>query len=226
VVRLAYPHQPSPLLASYIAVPKSIVLIAIMTWVLGWPLEVEYAVQYAKDRKLCGDCTDDIDRLYHAAGWDITRRLGVPPQDVPVLACWDKDDLKAVYAICIDKKAKTAADARIRLSRMPPQSVALKLGCLLGAKQGPKWYEYDDGCAYDESDSDSDSSDEPDDSSDAESEPQSPVEEPSHDAETVYENDEMNGAVTGAKSVSEDTKTKSLEIATFADKAVQAEETA
>ncbi|EMD38628.1 hypothetical protein CERSUDRAFT_94160 [Gelatoporia subvermispora B] len=127
-----------------------------MTWALGWPLELKWAVKYAKKRKLCPIGVDDEERLYHAAGHDITRRLGVPPEDIPVLACWDGDDLKAVYAINIDRKAKTLEQARVRFHKLPPKSVAMKLAWLLDARHGPRWYEYDGGRAYDQSQSDSD----------------------------------------------------------------------
>ncbi|EMD38641.1 hypothetical protein CERSUDRAFT_113814 [Gelatoporia subvermispora B] len=128
-----------------------------MTWVFGWPLEIEWAVKYAKQRKLCPDGVDDVKRLYYAAGHDITRRLGVAPSDVPVLSCWDGDDPKAVYALNIDRKAKTLEQARVRFRKLPPQSLAIKLAGLLDAHHGPRWYEYGGGSAYDSCDSDSDS---------------------------------------------------------------------
>lgn len=128
-----------------------------MTWVFGWPLEIKWAIKYAKKRRLCPEGVDNVKRLYHAAGHDITRRLGVPPEDVPVLACWDGDEPKAVYALNVDRKAKTLEQARIRFRKLPPHSVAVKLAWLLDARHGPRWYEYDGGSAHYSCDSDSDS---------------------------------------------------------------------
>ncbi|OCH95322.1 hypothetical protein OBBRIDRAFT_884147 [Obba rivulosa] len=208
-----------------------------MTWVLGWTFEVDFAVEYAKKRKLCPEGTEDIDRLYHAAGFDITRRLGVPPQDVPVLACWDKDVLKAVYALCIDRRAKTLDQARVRPSQLPPRLVATKLAWLLDHHKPPRWYRYDGGRAYDEgsdcddegyifdpdAESDEDEDGDGEDGEDVESEPRSPIEEHGRNAA-------INGMSVEAATEVQDTeatsKMKSLKIADLADEAVQFPKTA
>ncbi|EMD38630.1 hypothetical protein CERSUDRAFT_113803 [Gelatoporia subvermispora B] len=185
-----------------------------MTWVLGWPLEIDWAVKYAKKRNLCKEGTEDIEQLYHAAGFDITRRLGVPPEDVPVLACWDNYDLKAVYALYVDKKARSADKARMRLSKMPPKRVAFKLGCMLGVDEAPKWYEYDGGRPYGSDYSDSDSS-EDEDSTSTESEPDSP---------TSDHHDQMADSVAERAHDADATpRTSKLEIPELVDKAVQTE---
>ncbi|OCH95323.1 hypothetical protein OBBRIDRAFT_788518 [Obba rivulosa] len=122
--------------------PQYTVLHAMMTWVLSWPLELNYAKKYVKIRGLCccrPNASDDD--LYFTAAFDIEKRVGLSLEELPVLACWDEDELKAVYALCTDRKARSAAQARICLSRMPPKEAAMRvLAGLLQAQAGPKWY--------------------------------------------------------------------------------------
>ncbi|EMD38627.1 hypothetical protein CERSUDRAFT_123191 [Gelatoporia subvermispora B] len=193
-----------------------------MTWVLGWPLEIDWAIEYSKKRNLCEEGTEDIESLYHAAGFDITRRLGVPADVVPVLACWDDDDLKAIYALCIDKKAKSAATARKRISKLPPRRVAFRLGKILGIKEAPKWYEYDGGRPYDSDYSDSDSSEE-EDSAKTVAEPATPTKKSHSDSASATDHcDQTPDAVAeGAYDPDVTPRMHTLEIVDFVDKAVQ-----
>ncbi|EMD36743.1 hypothetical protein CERSUDRAFT_114652 [Gelatoporia subvermispora B] len=115
-----------------------------MTWIFGWPLELERAIEYAQEQKLDRSGTRmDETQLYLAAAMHIMQKLYL--YDWPLKACWDGKRMKSVFALCIDKKARTAEEAKIRMSRMPPYETALKLAGVLQAEDEPKWYRYDDG---------------------------------------------------------------------------------
>ncbi|EMD34997.1 hypothetical protein CERSUDRAFT_75319 [Gelatoporia subvermispora B] len=172
-----------------------------MTWVFGWPLELERAIEIAKARKLDrkhANMTEN--KLYLAAAFDIVQKLRL--RKWPLLACWDGDQMTCVFALCVDKKARTAEQAKVRMSRMPPYETALRLSAVLQTEDGPKCYLYydrtytpwggevDSSDSSDESDSESCGEHQESDESDAKSngEPQdagsqAPVAVPANDLE-------------------------------------------
>lgn len=113
-----------------------------MTWVFGWPLYHDYAVQYANERNLLANCDDRSEsRLFCAAGNDIAARSRIND----ALCCWVNGELETVFGLCVDYKAKTAETAKIRFSRLPPKENAIRLVTLLDTMDDPNWYRYDDG---------------------------------------------------------------------------------
>lgn len=83
------------------------------------------------------------EKLYIAAAFDITQMLNLGSW--PLLACWDGSEMKGISPLCVDKKARTAERAKVRMSKMPPYETALRLSAAPQAEDGPKWYRYDDG---------------------------------------------------------------------------------
>ncbi|KAI0928074.1 hypothetical protein AcW1_005439 [Taiwanofungus camphoratus] len=136
-----------------------------MTWVYGWPINYDWAVEYAKRCNLVTYMENPSrSRLYHAAVEYISIRSNIDC----VLSCWVGDGLQLVFGLCIDEKARNPERAKIRFSRLPPREDALVLVGLLGVQTQPEWYRYDDGSynpwdeernKYVERDSDSDSED-------------------------------------------------------------------
>ncbi|KAI0956858.1 hypothetical protein AcW1_005438 [Taiwanofungus camphoratus] len=136
-----------------------------MTWVYGWPIEHDWAVEYSKRCNLTAYMENPSrSRLYRAAVHDIAVESNISC----VLCCWVDDEVKIVFGLCIDEKARSPERAKIRFSRLPPREDALVLVGLLGVQTQPEWYRYDDGSynpwdeehnKYVERNSDSDSED-------------------------------------------------------------------
>ncbi|KAI0933670.1 hypothetical protein AcV5_005758 [Taiwanofungus camphoratus] len=119
-----------------------------MTWVYGWPIEYDWAVEYSKRHNLVTYMENPSrSRLYHAAVEDISIKSHISC----VLGCWVNGKLHIVFGLCIDEKARNPERAKIRFSQLPPEEDALVLTGLLGVQTQPEWYRYDDG-SYDPSD--------------------------------------------------------------------------
>ncbi|OBZ73244.1 hypothetical protein A0H81_06858 [Grifola frondosa] len=113
-----------------------------MTWVLGWPLTIEYAQEYVREHRVLPN-VEDPDLILSAACEHIDRKVG--DDHLATLACWVNNECGVVLGICIDRKARTAAEAKPRLSRMPTEAAAYRLASLLKVHNDPEWYRYDDG---------------------------------------------------------------------------------
>ncbi|KAI0928067.1 hypothetical protein AcW2_004199 [Taiwanofungus camphoratus] len=116
-----------------------------MTWVYGWPLQYDKAVEYSKRYNLVTE-NPTRSRLYYAALEDISVRSHIDC----VLGCWVDDELQIVFGLCIDEKARTPERAKIRFSQLPEKEDALVLAALLGVETQPKWYRYGSYNPYDE----------------------------------------------------------------------------
>lgn len=132
--------------------------LAIMTWVLGWPLTVEYVKEYAEALDLIpeeislSDSKLDLEwRAMSSAMMNIRRRCAIPY--LLAKACWVDGVLTPVFELAIDYEAKGPDDAEI--DRPIPMERAEELGWLLGATEEAKWYKYHDGhdCESDDDES-------------------------------------------------------------------------
>ncbi len=61
------------------------------------------------------------------------------------LCCWIGNELQIVFALCADRKAKSASGAKVNVKHLPSSENIKKLRMLLKAEEMPSWYRYDDG---------------------------------------------------------------------------------
>ncbi|KAH9939927.1 hypothetical protein B0H21DRAFT_755501 [Amylocystis lapponica] len=117
-----------------------------MPWVLGWPVHVDFAIQYAKDHRLLHKFANPSrHQMFNAAVHHLSARAGL--DGLPALVCWAGRTRVCVYALYVDYNSRThkQAQARFRPSRMPPLEDVVRLAALLGVDAGPEWYFCDDG---------------------------------------------------------------------------------
>jgi len=69
-----------------------------MTWVFGWPLYNDDALNIAKTRNLVKDPNAGDDQRIQAARLWVADQIGI----VPVLSCWVKDFPEIVYAVYVE----------------------------------------------------------------------------------------------------------------------------
>ncbi|EMD34994.1 hypothetical protein CERSUDRAFT_75316 [Gelatoporia subvermispora B] len=101
------------------------------------------------------------EKLYIAAAFDITQMLNLGSW--PLLACWDGSEMKGISPLCVDKKARTAERAKVRVSKMPPYETALRLSA------APQNGDVDSSDSSESSDSESSDKDQESDESNTES---------------------------------------------------------
>lgn len=114
-----------------------------MTWVLGWPLRHEYAVQFAKKMKLRVTKEENVteERLFLAASSYIGLKSGI----TDVLCCWEGDVLALVFGIYVDYRHRRYPPREVIRSELPPIETGNRLVTYLQTDDPPQWYRYDDG---------------------------------------------------------------------------------
>ncbi|KAH9947049.1 hypothetical protein B0H21DRAFT_369629 [Amylocystis lapponica] len=117
-----------------------------MTWVLGWPVTIEFARQYVEEHGLLPNTPHTGDHVLDATAHDLGRRSGLNKYYPPFLCCWVDDDIECIFGLCVDRHAKSEISAvrRLRPHHLPPIECAERLLTLLGTTDGPYWYRYDD----------------------------------------------------------------------------------
>ncbi|KZT10156.1 uncharacterized protein LAESUDRAFT_722322 [Laetiporus sulphureus 93-53] len=113
-----------------------------MTWILGYPLSLRYAIQFAKDHGVPKrvDRPSDFDRSFAALEY-IAARSGVED----VLSCWVDGESQMVFALSVDYKSGPYPPKRVHRSRTVPDENIRVLAYLLKTAAKPAWYRYDDG---------------------------------------------------------------------------------
>ena len=116
---------------------------SVKMWVYGWPLLEERTLQYAKEHDLLSDLgpNPSEDQIVSAVCHDISYQCNVDE----VVCCWIGNELELVFALCSDKRAKSARKAKINEKQLPTLREVKLLGKLLKVKELPGWYRYDDG---------------------------------------------------------------------------------
>ena len=111
-----------------------------MTWVYGWPLDEEYAIQLARDLKLIKDDDADdadyvlasVDYIAGKADWEHTP------------TCWVGKELRIIFGAYVDERLRAHPPQRVIMSRATPLANWYRLAKWMELKNCG-WYRYSDG---------------------------------------------------------------------------------
>lgn len=112
-----------------------------MTWVLGWPINDDFILDFTAKHNLLPGIKDDLENCSQSA----TVTYIVRATGCRAVCCWVDGLTELVFMLTLYEGPLSKLPTRVDSSELPPRETTARLAKLLGVHHMPHRYLYDDG---------------------------------------------------------------------------------